>query len=230
MANYKTVPNQKVVKVNKEKCDKAHLYAAINLEAMEKAAQALDAGAFKLWCYFAKNQSGFTFALSSKTVQETFGIKIRQYNSAVEELIKKGYLVRQGESNIYCFNEIAVDTKCNNESETKNSLNTKCNNDVITKCNNAVNTKCNKDLLQNVIRNTTNTTLDNTKDNTEEMVLQPAAASTISLESQKVEGKEAQIMTTQEASAQYGLAACANRVAAGIKGCYWIDGNLVKLL
>ena len=120
---------------------------------MEKAAQALDAGAFKLWCYFAKNQNSYEFALSSKEVQDTFGMKIRQYNSAVEELIEKGYLVPIG-GNRYSFNEIAVMTKCNNEE----SVNTKCNNAVITKCNNTVDTKCNNALLQNVIRNNTNTT------------------------------------------------------------------------
>ena len=49
MANIKTVPNQKVVKINKEECDQTHLYAKINLAAMEAAAQNLDAGAFKLW-------------------------------------------------------------------------------------------------------------------------------------------------------------------------------------
>jgi hypothetical protein len=31
----KTVPNQKIVKINKAKCDKQNLYTMINLEAME---------------------------------------------------------------------------------------------------------------------------------------------------------------------------------------------------
>lgn len=31
MANYKTVPNQKTVRVKKEVCNKDNLYAAINL-------------------------------------------------------------------------------------------------------------------------------------------------------------------------------------------------------
>lgn len=38
---FKTVPNQKVVKVKKEICDKTHLFAAINLDAMEEAARDL---------------------------------------------------------------------------------------------------------------------------------------------------------------------------------------------
>ena len=42
---------------------------------MEQAARVLKAGAFKLWVYFAKNQNGYEFALSSKDALETFGIK-----------------------------------------------------------------------------------------------------------------------------------------------------------
>ena len=37
-------------------------------------------------------------------------------------------------------------------------------------------------------------------------------------------------MTRDEATAQYGLTACANRIAAGIANCYWISGELVTLL
>ena len=181
MANFKTVPNQKVVKVNKEVCNKQNLYAAINLEAMDAAAKDLEAGAFKLWVYFAKNQDNYEFALSSKDVQDTFGIKIKQYNNAVDALIEKGYLVRQGDTNYYTFNEIAVITKEDNE----NCVITKSNNTVITKEDNSVITKSNNRLLPQDIRNNTDTTYNNTIDNTEEMVLQPTAASTISLESGK---------------------------------------------
>ena len=140
MAIGKTVPNQKIVKVNKEVCDKQHLYTAINLEAMETAAQDLDAGAFKLWVYFAKNQNSYSFALSSKEVLESFGMKIKQYNNAVAELIEKGYLVNT-KGNNYEFYEMPV----------------------ITKSNNAVITKSNNELLPKDIRNNTdNTYIDNT--------------------------------------------------------------------
>lgn len=82
---------------------------------MENAARDLDAaGAFMLWIYFAKNQNKYTFALSSKAVQDCFGMKIKQYNNAVAKLIEKGYL-QQIEKNTYIFNEIAVIPKGNNE-------------------------------------------------------------------------------------------------------------------
>lgn len=117
MANYKTVPNQKVVKVQKEKCDKQHLYTTINLVAMEQAAQELDAGAFKLWCYFAKNQNNYEFALSSTDAANTFGLKKKQYDNAIKTLIEKEYLINTG-GNKYIFKEIAVVPKGNNEENT----------------------------------------------------------------------------------------------------------------
>ena len=43
-----------VVTAHKEPCDENHPYATINTEAMRKAAQNLNRGAFKLWMYFAK--------------------------------------------------------------------------------------------------------------------------------------------------------------------------------
>ena len=107
MANIKLVPNQKAVKVVKEPCNKNNIYAAINIDAMEKAACALDAAAFKLWVYFAKNQNGYEFALSSKDVADSFGMKRDQYNRAIEILIKGGYLVKES-GNYYTFYEAAL--------------------------------------------------------------------------------------------------------------------------
>lgn len=155
MANIKTVPNQKVVKVNKEKCDKQNLYAAINLEAMEQAAINLDAGAFKLWCYFAKNQNGYEFALSSKDAADNFGLKKKQYDNAIKELIEKNYLV-VSKGNNYIFYEIPLVSKGNN--------------DVVSKSNNVVVSKGNNQLYPLDIRNNTNTTYNNTNDNTEKEI------------------------------------------------------------
>jgi hypothetical protein len=88
---------------------------------MQQAAIDLKAGAFKLWVYFAKNQDGYEFALSSKSVADEFGIKIDQYNSAIKELMEKGYLIQES-GNKYSFNEIPVIGK------THNAVNGKPNN------------------------------------------------------------------------------------------------------
>lgn len=146
----KTVPNQKVVTVDKQPT-KDKLHAQINMEALNAAALDLDAGAFKLWIYFSKNQNGYEFALSSKAVEETFGIKIKQYNNAIATLTEKGYLVMT-KGNKYVFNEIPVMTKGNK--------------DVITKSNKDVMTKSNNSLLPKDIRNITSITSNNTFNNT----------------------------------------------------------------
>ena len=86
-----TVPNQKTIIVHKESA-KGKIFAQIEMNALEKAAQDLDAGAFKLWVYFAKNQNDYKFALSRKAVEDSFGMKKAQYDNAVHELIDKGYL------------------------------------------------------------------------------------------------------------------------------------------
>lgn len=104
MPNIKTVPNQKIVTVNKEPCSKCKHYAMINIEAMEGASRDLRAGSFVLWCYFAKNQSGYQFALSNTAALESMGIKRDAYNNAVKELMEKGYLVNTCGNN-YQFNE-----------------------------------------------------------------------------------------------------------------------------
>ena len=113
MNNFRTSPNQKIITVEKEKCDKQHLYTTINLLALETAGAELKAGAFKLWVYIAKNQNNFTFGLSNKAVAECFGIKKDQYDKAVKELIEKGYLIKIN-NNEYVFKELAEKTiiKC----------------------------------------------------------------------------------------------------------------------
>jgi hypothetical protein len=152
----KTVPNQKMVNVVKEPCNnekKENHYSRINLDAMSNAALDLDAGAFKLWVYFAKNQDNFNFALSSKAVEENFGIKIKQYNNAVNTLIEKGYL---------------VNTKGNNYEFREKPVITKQDNDVITFEDNDVITFEDNTLLPKEIRNITYTTINTTINTTEE--------------------------------------------------------------
>lgn len=161
MANYKTVPNQKIVKVDKEKCDKNNIYATINIEAMEQAARDLKAGAFKLWVYFAKNQNGFEFALSNKDVLDTFGIKKDQYDSAVKELVANGYLIETS-SNHFLFTEVVG--KNHNEN---NSVVVKTHNEVVGKNHNALlektTTSCSKNPQEIIQDITLHNTLDNNR-------------------------------------------------------------------
>lgn len=165
MTKIKTVPNQLVIKVNTEKCGNGKLFAQIDMEALNEAARRLEAGAFKLWIYFSKNQNGYEFALSSKAVEEEFGMKIKQYTNAKNKLIEAGYLTETS-SNHYTFSQIPVIPKGNNENK-ENAVNPKGNNDVIPKGNKDVITKSNNALLPKDTRNITpitSTTINNTSD------------------------------------------------------------------
>lgn len=181
------VPNQKHVVVSKAPCDVAHIYTMRNKESEAYASRTLGNAAYRMWTYLSSHQDGYGFDLSSAAVEKEYGIKIRQYNTGVAELIEKGFLKLLDDNNNYSFVEYPVITKCNNEengedgfvitkcnnvnetndeNKDKNPVITKCNNDVITKCDKGVITKCNNRLLQNVIRNNTNNTY-NIIDNTE---------------------------------------------------------------
>lgn len=68
------------------------------------AAKQLSAEAFKLWMYLYKEgmRLGYYY-LRRKKIQEDFGIKKTQYNSAIKEIIKQGYLVEYPEMNLWEF-------------------------------------------------------------------------------------------------------------------------------
>lgn len=105
-----TVPNQKTITVQKEICDSQHIYTAINLNALQTAMIDLKGETFKLWCYIAKNQNDYTFALSFvDAVKWGVGSK-SSYDRAVDELKRKGYLVKTT-GNHYNFYEIPKEAK-----------------------------------------------------------------------------------------------------------------------
>ena len=88
-----SVANQKIVQIApRVKRDKDHLYAMMNLEAMQEAMKVLGGSSIKLWMYFNKNQDNHRFELSRVACEE-WGIKKDAYYHAVKELTNKGFLV-----------------------------------------------------------------------------------------------------------------------------------------
>ena len=162
-----TVPNQKIITVIKHKCDKNNLYSTINLQVKREAAQNLDAGAFKLWNYFADNQSYYTFGLSRTAIENAYGIKKRQYDNGIQELIEKKYLVKiEGTNNQYNFYEApwlennknaTWQQKDTTEQNDKNA--TQCSKDTAPQQQKDTTSQCSKD-TRNI---TYNTTFNNTK-------------------------------------------------------------------
>ena len=101
-----TVPNQKVVQIQKEKVGKNNLYAVISLKGIDEAAT-LPKTAFKLWMYLVKSQDKYSFALSCKDFCRWAGVSKNTSETAVKELIERSYLVRKEEgSNVYIFYEM----------------------------------------------------------------------------------------------------------------------------
>lgn len=88
-----TVPNQDVVTVNKEACNKDNLYATINIRAIQLAMKDLSNAEFQVWLYFAKNQAGYTFAVSPADALNEFGISKDTFKKSKAKLKEKGYLV-----------------------------------------------------------------------------------------------------------------------------------------
>lgn len=105
MAANKTVPNQRILTINKQPTDKQHKFTANNLAALDEAARRLQSkGGFKLYMYLAKNQDKYNFALSSADFCAWSGLGIAAYRTAFEELEKEGYLIKATDKQtIYTF-------------------------------------------------------------------------------------------------------------------------------
>lgn len=119
-----SVPNQKIVQLaHRTARDKNHLYAMMNIDALQAAMQILNGSGLKLWLYLNKNQNNYRMELSRVDCAK-WGIKKDSYYSAVDELIKKGFLVQDHNgSNVFWFHEKAVPVKSNHlpENQTEES-------------------------------------------------------------------------------------------------------------
>jgi hypothetical protein len=98
-------PNQRTITVNKEACNKVHLYTVNNIEALEEAMYRLRTKlGIKLYLYLAKNQDKHTFNFYSSDFCKLCRCSLTGYNSAFEELVKEGYLVKKiGTETVYSF-------------------------------------------------------------------------------------------------------------------------------
>lgn len=108
MAAY-SVPNQKVVHINRDMPDKSKKegnFLLIKNENLYAAYRDLNATALCLYLYLAGNMDGFNLALSPKAVNEEMGMPISTCKDQINVLIRKGYLVPKSEgSNVYDFYE-----------------------------------------------------------------------------------------------------------------------------
>ena len=162
----KLVPNQKAIRIKKEKSGKENLYSIVNLAAQKEALKVLKPNTFKVWCWLNSNQDNYEFGLSGKVVQEECNISKGTYDTAIKELKEKNYLI---ESELYeglkgyVFYEggYSVGQKLSNEDTSLPPLD-KNYPTVGQKLSNAVGQNLSNELDKNYPRNITDTTNNNT--------------------------------------------------------------------
>ena len=116
----KTVPNQRVVSIHRERATADFL--GIKNSNWQYAARDLGAFALLLYLYFASNANGFTLALSPAAIRQTVGMSSSTYRDQFMKLIDKGYLVQRGDSNIYDFYETPQRVPPNDTNNTEDVL------------------------------------------------------------------------------------------------------------
>jgi hypothetical protein len=73
---------------------------------MLEAMNLLSDKAFKIWCYMAKNQNNYTFALSCKDTCNVCKMTKPTYLKCINELIDCGYLVETSDNHYDFFEKL----------------------------------------------------------------------------------------------------------------------------
>ena len=97
-----TYPNQKLITVFKDKCEKDFLQ--IKNTNWQVACFYLTYSAFKIYLYMASNKDGYTFALSYEDINEAVPMNRKTYDKAIKELKDNGYL-KQVKGNLWRFSD-----------------------------------------------------------------------------------------------------------------------------
>lgn len=91
------IPNQKIVKVNREKVDKVaangRKYLIAYQDNLLDAIGNLTHTAFKVYLFFLFNKDGFTFAYSPEYIRKQTNICKETARKAFKELQEKGYII-----------------------------------------------------------------------------------------------------------------------------------------
>ena len=98
-----TFPNQRMVKVNRERATANFL--GIKNENWHAASRDLGAHGLQLYLYLASNADNYTLALSPAAVRQAIGLKRSTYHDKFHELEEKGYLVNT-HGNTFEFYEV----------------------------------------------------------------------------------------------------------------------------
>lgn len=109
----KTVPNQKIIKIHREKL--GNNFLGINITSFANAYRDLTPSATILYLYLASNKEGFDLAFSPQAVKNEIEMPNTTCREKTDELIEKGYLVQKKEgSNVFDFYEVPPNRKSEN--------------------------------------------------------------------------------------------------------------------
>lgn len=92
-----TSPNQRIIKINREKVnykDSKRPYMIAYTDLIEQASQDLSGGAFKVYIYMISNQDNYKFGCSPQDISNRYGLNVDTVKKAINKLIEKGYLVK----------------------------------------------------------------------------------------------------------------------------------------
>lgn len=96
MNKLKVAPNQKVVTVHKVHGKSGRI---LDISANKEAMKQLSTDAYVLYMHFILSVPDYTEALSLQHISEVTSLKERTYYKAINELIEKGYLIKEPSNN-----------------------------------------------------------------------------------------------------------------------------------
>lgn len=91
LVSIKVAPNQKVIEIHKVN-PKGYI---LDIQTNKTAMQELSPQAYMLYMHFVLNLPGYKEALSLKNITDSTTLSERTYYKAINELIEKGYLVKE---------------------------------------------------------------------------------------------------------------------------------------
>ena len=99
----KAFHNQTIVTINKTPANETQ-FCLINGDVLREVIADLSNGTFKVYMCLAQQSTGYEMIFTRRIAEEVYGIKQKQYRTAIQELIDKGYLVPgEDRANSYTF-------------------------------------------------------------------------------------------------------------------------------
>lgn len=106
--SYEKIPNERIVKINKERVEKASgkAFACIYKDNITNACCDLKPSTFKIWVYLASNKINYELPYSPAYLSKVINVSIKTAKNGFTELQEKGYIIEDLErKNHYVFYE-----------------------------------------------------------------------------------------------------------------------------